>query len=191
LTHIAIKVLSQTTAASQCERNWSTFSLIHSKIKKRLKAERLEKVVFYHYNMRLRLKNIRIRQKLQEKRALQAHDDTYAAEDPPSHIDIDEMFKEEHPLNAWVETRSGLDVPIFDPDDTDWSEGILDGAEARNPELRSSKRQREEVLSASEAPLELHQHSDSLPETPKMSSILPSLRRSYSQIEGSSRRDSP
>jgi len=73
---------------------------------------------------------------LQQKRALQAYDDTYTAEDPTGQIDIDEMF-EEHPLNAWVESRSGLDAPIFDPEESDWLEGILDGAEAWDHELRS------------------------------------------------------
>jgi len=107
LAYIVVRVLSQTTAASQCERNWSTFSLIHSRIRNRLKAERLEKLVFCHYNMRLRLKNIKIRQALQQKRALQAHDEAYAAEDPTGQIDVDELFEEEHPLNAWVETRNG------------------------------------------------------------------------------------
>ncbi|MQL98785.1 hypothetical protein Taro_031496, partial [Colocasia esculenta] len=29
LTYVAVRVLSQTTSSSQCERNWSTFNLIH------------------------------------------------------------------------------------------------------------------------------------------------------------------
>ncbi|MQM09183.1 hypothetical protein Taro_042047, partial [Colocasia esculenta] len=36
LARIAIRVLSQTTSSSQCERNWSTFSLIHTKVRNRL-----------------------------------------------------------------------------------------------------------------------------------------------------------
>ncbi|MQL82821.1 hypothetical protein Taro_015293 [Colocasia esculenta] len=32
LTFNAIRMLSQTTSTSQCERNWSTFNLIHSKV---------------------------------------------------------------------------------------------------------------------------------------------------------------
>src|SRR5262249_53302810 len=141
--------------------------------------------------MRLRLKNIKIRQRLQEKRALQAHDEASAAEDSTGHIDIDELFEEKHPLNAWVETRNGLDTPVFDPEDTDWSEDILDGTEARDPELRSTKRTRADVPTASKVPFEPHRHSDSLPETSRMSGIMPSLRRSLSYIEGLSRRGSP
>ncbi|MQL86980.1 hypothetical protein Taro_019515, partial [Colocasia esculenta] len=36
LMYVAKRVLSQTTSSSQCERNWSTFSLIHTKIRNRL-----------------------------------------------------------------------------------------------------------------------------------------------------------
>ncbi|MQL80879.1 hypothetical protein Taro_013346 [Colocasia esculenta] len=54
-----------------------------------------------------------------------------------SQIDVDELFDEEHPLNAWVETRQERDVPEFDPRDCSWAEGELDGVEARDPELRN------------------------------------------------------
>ncbi|MQL95235.1 hypothetical protein Taro_027897 [Colocasia esculenta] len=56
---------------------------------------------------------------------------------PP--IDVDELLDEEHPLNAWVETRQERDVPEFDPHDCSWAEGELDGVEARDPELRVSE----------------------------------------------------
>ncbi|MQM22692.1 hypothetical protein Taro_055748 [Colocasia esculenta] len=54
-----------------------------------------------------------------------------------SQIDVDELFDEEHPLNAWVETRQERDVPEFDPRDCSWAEGELDGVEAGDPELRN------------------------------------------------------
>ncbi|MQM05959.1 hypothetical protein Taro_038777 [Colocasia esculenta] len=56
LAYVAIWVLSQTTSAIGCERNWSTFGLIHTKQRNSLKSARLEKLVFCHYNMRLKLK---------------------------------------------------------------------------------------------------------------------------------------
>ncbi|MQL72943.1 hypothetical protein Taro_005297, partial [Colocasia esculenta] len=43
LMYVAMRVLSQTTSSSPCERNWSTFSLIHTKIRNRLGVDRLEK----------------------------------------------------------------------------------------------------------------------------------------------------
>ena len=55
LRRIAIRILSQTASSSGCERNWSTFNLIHSKRRNRLEHERLEKLVFVHYNLHLRV----------------------------------------------------------------------------------------------------------------------------------------
>nr|XP_011469380.1 PREDICTED: uncharacterized protein LOC105352942 [Fragaria vesca subsp. vesca] len=54
---LAIKVLSQTASASTCERNWSTFALIHTKQRNRLGYSRLEKLVFCYYNMRLKIRD--------------------------------------------------------------------------------------------------------------------------------------
>ncbi|XVF23558.1 hypothetical protein REPUB_Repub13aG0048900 [Reevesia pubescens] len=42
LQRIAVRVLSQTTSSSNCERNWSTFSLIHTKKRNRLKHKKLQ-----------------------------------------------------------------------------------------------------------------------------------------------------
>ncbi|XP_051120414.1 uncharacterized protein LOC127244120 [Andrographis paniculata] len=55
LRKIVLKVLSQTCTSSSCERNWSTWSLIHTKLRNRLAIEKLHKLVYVHYNMRLRL----------------------------------------------------------------------------------------------------------------------------------------
>ena len=57
LRNIAVKVLSQTVAASSCEWNWSTFNLIHTKRRNRLGTARLNDLVFVYYNMRLRIKH--------------------------------------------------------------------------------------------------------------------------------------
>ncbi|XP_055962310.1 uncharacterized protein LOC130015689 [Mercurialis annua] len=55
LQTIAIKVLSQTTSSSNCERNWSTFSLIHTKTRNILRYQKLHSLIFVHYNMRLKI----------------------------------------------------------------------------------------------------------------------------------------
>ena len=59
LRKIAVRILSQTASASGCERNWSTFNLIHTKRRNRLRTSRLNDLVFVHYNMRLRMKHLR------------------------------------------------------------------------------------------------------------------------------------
>ncbi|KAL6342296.1 hypothetical protein AAG906_007510 [Vitis piasezkii] len=58
LRKLAIKVLSQTASSSACERNWSTFALIHTKQRNRLAYPRLEQLVFCYYNMRLKLRDM-------------------------------------------------------------------------------------------------------------------------------------
>lgn len=58
LKKLAIRVLSQDCAAVACERNWSVFSLIHTKRRNRLSTAQLERLVFVHANLRL-LKKLR------------------------------------------------------------------------------------------------------------------------------------
>ncbi|CAL8167815.1 unnamed protein product [Prunus armeniaca] len=57
LQKIAMRILSQTASSSACERNWSTFALIHTKQRNRLAYTRLEKIVFCYYNMKLKLRD--------------------------------------------------------------------------------------------------------------------------------------
>ncbi|XP_075654218.1 uncharacterized protein LOC142624515 [Castanea sativa] len=53
LQKFAIRILSQTTS-SGCERNWSAFEQIHSKRRNRLEHQRLNDLVYVHYNYRLK-----------------------------------------------------------------------------------------------------------------------------------------
>ncbi|WOL17557.1 hypothetical protein Cni_G26350 [Canna indica] len=55
---IATCILSQTTSSSGYERNCSTFALIHTKPHNRLSYARLEKLVYIHYNMQLRMRTL-------------------------------------------------------------------------------------------------------------------------------------
>ncbi|KAA8544634.1 hypothetical protein F0562_022646 [Nyssa sinensis] len=57
LRKIAMRILSQTASSSGCERNWSTFALIHTKVRNRLNYQKLERLVFAQYNLRLKLKH--------------------------------------------------------------------------------------------------------------------------------------
>ncbi|XP_075665181.1 uncharacterized protein LOC142634813 [Castanea sativa] len=54
LQKFAIRILSQTAASSRCERNWSVFEQIHSKRRNRLEHQRLNDLVYVHYNYRLK-----------------------------------------------------------------------------------------------------------------------------------------
>jgi len=52
LMSLAIKLLSQPASSSCCERNWSTYSFIHSVKRNALTPERAEDLVFVHSNLR-------------------------------------------------------------------------------------------------------------------------------------------
>ncbi|XP_058110230.1 uncharacterized protein LOC131253295 [Magnolia sinica] len=68
LQRLVVRVLAQTVSSSPCERNWSTFSLIHTNKRNRIGYERLQKLVYCHYNMKLRERLLRSerRRKAQE-----------------------------------------------------------------------------------------------------------------------------
>eukprot|EP00250_Pteridium_aquilinum_P003151 c13481_g2_i1 orf=203-817(+) len=50
---LAIRVLSQDCSSGPCERNWSTWSLFHTKKRNHLTTSKLERLVFCHCNLRL------------------------------------------------------------------------------------------------------------------------------------------
>ncbi|GAV56791.1 LOW QUALITY PROTEIN: DUF659 domain-containing protein/Dimer_Tnp_hAT domain-containing protein, partial [Cephalotus follicularis] len=54
LQKVAIRLLSQTSSSSGCERNWSVFERIHTKKRNRLEHQRLNDLVFVTYNLRLK-----------------------------------------------------------------------------------------------------------------------------------------
>src|SRR5579862_9219796 len=58
LSVIAIRILSQISSSSACERNLSTFALIHTKQRKRLAYFKLEQLVYCYYNMKLKLRDM-------------------------------------------------------------------------------------------------------------------------------------
>ena len=87
LRKIAIRILSQTTSASGCEQNWSTFALIHTKVRNRLNYQKLERLVFAQYNMRLKLKFL-----MKERQRVE-----YKA------IDLSNVFQEDEGISEWLD----------------------------------------------------------------------------------------
>ena len=58
LRAIIIRVLLQTTLSSACERNWSTFALIHTKQRNRIVYSKPEQLVYCYYNMKLKIRDM-------------------------------------------------------------------------------------------------------------------------------------
>jgi hypothetical protein len=48
-----MRLVSQCVLATGCERNWSTFAFIHTKARNRLTYEKLHKLVYVNYNIRI------------------------------------------------------------------------------------------------------------------------------------------
>ncbi|KAL4365582.1 uncharacterized protein [Arachis hypogaea] len=57
LQKLVIHILSQTCSSSGCERNWSIFEHIHSKKRNRLEHQKLNDLVYVHYNLMLQQRN--------------------------------------------------------------------------------------------------------------------------------------
>ncbi|KAH1114290.1 hypothetical protein J1N35_007668 [Gossypium stocksii] len=53
LQNLALKLLRQPSSSSCCERNWSTYSFIHSIRKNKINPQRAEDLVFVYTNLRL------------------------------------------------------------------------------------------------------------------------------------------
>lgn len=53
LQRLAVRILSQTCSITRCERSWCMFERIHSKKRNRLEHQRLNDLIFVHYNLRL------------------------------------------------------------------------------------------------------------------------------------------
>ena len=92
LRNLALKVLSQTALSSACERNWSTFALIHTKQRNQLACPRLQQLVFCYYNMKLKIRDMK------------AETDKVAEKDYLDLLDISAEFGEEedNQLFQWV-----------------------------------------------------------------------------------------
>ncbi|XLS47246.1 hypothetical protein HN51_021604, partial [Arachis hypogaea] len=65
LQKIVVHILSQASASSGCERNWSLFEHIHTKRRNKLEHDRLNDIVYVTYN--LRLKSRKKKQKRKQK----------------------------------------------------------------------------------------------------------------------------
>ena len=71
LSNLALKVLSQIVYSSTCERNLSTFALIHTKQRNQLAYPRLQQLVFCYYNMKQKIHDMQAEtNKVAEKNCL-------------------------------------------------------------------------------------------------------------------------
>lgn len=55
LQKYAPRIVSQCVSSSGCGRNRSTFALVHTKIRNRLGYDKLHKLVYVHYSLKVRI----------------------------------------------------------------------------------------------------------------------------------------
>ena len=87
--------------------------MIHTKLRNRLAMKKLHKLVYVHYNVRLRVKNL-----MQER----------SDEDLYNPIDLNHIFNDDDILDEWI--REG-EEPLLSYDNVDWLDQDLPSRECR------------------------------------------------------------
>ncbi|KAL0404286.1 UNVERIFIED_CONTAM: hypothetical protein Sradi_2069400 [Sesamum radiatum] len=123
---LAIQILSQTTSSSGCEWNWSVFERIHTKKRNRLEHQRLNDLVYVHYNLRLqnRVKYSKRPYDPVDYECIDKSEFWIVEKIPEGELDYDEMeelLEEEMPrydegLNFDPETETNDAEPIAEAD---------------------------------------------------------------------------
>ncbi|XP_039795224.1 uncharacterized protein LOC120660673 isoform X2 [Panicum virgatum] len=92
LQKYAIRIVSQCVSSSGCERNWSTFALVHTKVRNRHGYEKLRKLVYVRHNLKQRLKHAGVgKNQTKEKEA-----------DPCALLMDCTLFDESNPIMDWL-----------------------------------------------------------------------------------------
>lgn len=102
LQKLAMRLLSQTSSSSGCERNWSVFERIHTKRRNRLEHQRLNDLVYVAYNLRLKNRCISKRTSYDpiDYESIDDIDFWVVEEEEPPELDIDEIENALYNANA-------------------------------------------------------------------------------------------
>ncbi|GFZ21698.1 hAT dimerization domain-containing protein [Actinidia rufa] len=118
---LAIRILSQTSSSSGCERNWSVFERIHTKKRNRLEHQRLNDLVFVHYNLRLQNRHLYKMKNNYDPVDIESIDKTEfwiveEEEDPPL-LDYDELEQMLNEDGSTPQSKRQCNRPQDDGDD--------------------------------------------------------------------------
>ncbi|XP_054782640.1 uncharacterized protein LOC129289919 [Prosopis cineraria] len=130
LQNLAMRILSQTSSSSGCERNWSLFERIHTKRRNRLEHQRLNDLVFTNYNLRLKH-----RSQLKKKISF----------DPIDYESIDK-------LDFWIAEEEQELAPEFDADDVTNLESAMHNENLVASSASERNNEGEEDMNISEHP---------------------------------------
>jgi hypothetical protein len=110
LQGLALRLVSQCCSFNECERNWTTFALIHTKVRIRLSYKKLHKLVYVNYNFRIRL-----RQASLYKREEDLFDKL---------IELS-LYDAQNPIQDWMDHGRSNEDPLLDEEDTHSDNPIL------------------------------------------------------------------
>ena len=97
-------------SSSGCERNWSTFALVHTKLRNRLSYDKLHKLVFVHYNLKLR-----IQQYEDDIHSLQDMQIQHEMDSDPYSMLMDAVvFDDRNPIMDWLVNSRSESTPTLD-----------------------------------------------------------------------------
>ena len=96
----------QCCSFSGCERSWSTFALLHTKVRNRLSHKKLNKLVYVNYNLRLRLEDVSGPPMREEGDFI----------DQLAHFSF---YDENNLVREWMEYGRSNRAPVLDEDDDD------------------------------------------------------------------------
>ena len=117
LQKLAIRIVSQCNSSSGCERNWSTFALVHTKLRNKLSYDKLMKLVYVHYNLKLYIQQFEADfQSLKEKET-----------DPYSLMMDAAFFYEANPIMDWLCHSRSESTPILDEYDLEADDWTMPG----------------------------------------------------------------
>ena len=106
LQRLATRLVSQCVSSSGCERNWSTFAFIHTKIRNRLTFKKLHKLVYVNYNLRIQSK-------------LDGGSRRDDDDDPFDRLMELTLCDENNPIKEWMEVGRSTQDPVLDEDNTE------------------------------------------------------------------------
>jgi hypothetical protein len=93
-------------SATGCERNWSTFAFIHAKVRNRLTYEKLHKLVYVNYNLRIQ----------NSMDGGSRHDDD---DDPFNQLMEVTLVDVSNPIHEWMEHARSTVQPELDEESPD------------------------------------------------------------------------
>lgn len=99
LQKVALKLLAQPCSSSFCERNWSTYSFIHSLKRNKMAPHRAEALVYVHSNLRLLSRNSP-QYNEQETKMWDVTGDEFGSLDDNGFLDIADLSLDEPDIEA-------------------------------------------------------------------------------------------